>query len=156
MQVCKCTKGGGVHCSSWMTPDQLQKVPLQVLHLCSSRDTKSHCVKGRSAAHCVVHCGLLQHAANAVSKGTYAYNALLYVDICSTICCRSDSAHVYAAHAETEGHARLMDNILVGSLGSMRTSSESLPEFWRGLMAGLSEATSAVTHICAHAMALNA
>lgn len=44
---------------------------------------------------------------------------------------------------------------LVGVLGNLHTSSESLPEFWRGLMAGLSEATSAVTHICAHALALN-
>ena len=92
----------------------------------------------------------------AVSKGSYAYNALLYVDVCSTTCCRSDSAHVYAAHADTEGHARVLDIMLLGLLGRMRTSSESLPEFWRGLMAGLSEATSAVTHICAHAMALSA
>ena len=41
---------------------------------------------------------------------------------------------------------------LVGALSSMHTSSESLPEFWRGLMAALSEATRAVTHICAHAL----
>ena len=33
----------------------------------------------------------------------------------------------------------------------MCTSSESQPEFWRGFMAGLSEATSAAVHICAHA-----
>lgn len=48
----------------------------------------------------------------------------------------------------------MMETILFGALSSMHTSSESLPEFWRGLMEGLSEATSAVTHICAHALAL--